>query len=170
MKVRVRAAEALLLGGGDHLRGEVEPDHLAEAAIRQRDREVAGAGCDIERAPFTRLQRRANRPLSPAHVLPKVITPVHQVVAADDAAEHRGDLRFRLDRAGGGLVSHRTIPIAKTAAKMRVSRDVPTSTGTSSRPVALSIAATSGSASGRQTGIASQVQVGSAQKAIGSGT
>ena len=110
-RLRARALE--------HALGEVGADHLAAGRDppRQLDREVAGAGGDVERAVARPQPREVGRALAPAVVQPRRHDRVHEVVEAGDAVEHRADLALLEGARRGGGGAHRATGLCRAAAR-----------------------------------------------------
>ncbi|MGA2758373.1 MAG: hypothetical protein ABSF58_13570 [Solirubrobacteraceae bacterium] len=86
---------------GEHLLGEVAGHHLAAGGdgARQRDREIAGAGRDVDHPAAWPDRRELHRPLAPAVMQAGRHQRVHRVVRTGDAIEHRSHLA-RFERTG----------------------------------------------------------------------
>ena len=94
------------------------PRRRADAA-RQLDRQVAGAGRDVERprSPGP-TPREVGRALAPAMVQPGRHDRVHQVVDARDAIEHRADLPLLEGAAAGRRGAHGYSPARRSALEL----------------------------------------------------
>ena len=97
-RLRARAVE--------HPLGEVAADHLAAGrhAPRELERQIAGAGGDVEHAAAGADARQIGGARAPAMVQAGGHRRVHQVIDARDAVEHRAHLA-RLQRPGVGARS-----------------------------------------------------------------
>ena len=106
------ARASLGFGGGDHLRREVEPDHLACAGGPDIEGDIARPGRDIEHLVAHRGGAFGDL-LAPADVHAEGHQVVHQVVARHDAVEHGAHGGRFGDRAGfAGRLGHREITSA----------------------------------------------------------
>ena len=103
----VVAAVPLGLRRRHHRRREIEPDDEADIGVGQGDGQIAGAGGDVEHPVRSGREGVANGDPAPAPVLTERHQTVHQVVAADDPAEHPPDLGVGFDGAGQGPSPHR---------------------------------------------------------------
>ena len=74
--------------GSQHVGAEIRADHAARSLARQFEREIAGAGCDVERHGAGRPRNRG-RLAPPSPVESHRHQPVDEVVAGHDAREHR---------------------------------------------------------------------------------
>ena len=84
-------------------------------------------------------KRLSHRQSPPGDVPATGHQPVHQVIAWNDAIEHRPHISARSDRSlgrcGAWFSLHRMIPAPKVMANQRQSRAVPPSTGFNARPL-----------------------------------
>ena len=85
---------------GQHVGAEVRADHATRSLASELEREIAGAGCDVEREGAGRPRDRG-RLAAPSLVEPHRHQAVDEVVARDDAREHRAHEGGLAGGAGG---------------------------------------------------------------------